>query len=235
MLEGHPGTCRVWTSLTTASANRGEVFFENIIEALKITSTTRACLSFQRPIGKTRGPISDAITVAWRFLEGVVDVKDLVSALGDNGVTITTTNGTLRITDMETLTASHQRWIVQQRQSQITRQVAKTKRKLDDDTGVPLPVPVKVTKKQAPRTIKRDTQARSVNDKKRKKRDPVVRAKKNKARKQQSRTAEQQHDVYVNRQNKRARETRTRVRASSYHQQVAWDLFPQLVALALFF
>ena len=91
MLEGHPGTCRVWTSLTTASANRGQVFFENIIEALKITSTTRACLSFQRPIGKTRGPISDAITVAWRFLEGVVDVKDLVSALGDNGVTITTT------------------------------------------------------------------------------------------------------------------------------------------------
>jgi len=228
MLEGHPGTCRVWTSLTTASANRGQVFFENIIEALKITSTTRACLSFQRPIGKTRGPISNAITVAWRFLEGVVDVKDLVSALGDNGVTITTTNGTLRITDMETLTASHQRWIVQQRQSQITRQVAKTKRKLDDDTGVPLPVPVKVTKKQAPRT----KQDRSVNNKKR---DPVVRAKKNKARKQQSRTAEQVHDVYVNRQNKRARETRTRVRASSYHQQVAWDLFPQLVALALFF
>ena len=131
---------------------------------------------------------------------------------------------------METLTASHQRWIVQQRQSQITRQVAKTKRKLDDDTGVPLPVPVKVTKKRAPRTIKRDTQARSVNNKKCKKRDPVVKAKKNK-----ERTAEQQHDVYVNRQNKRARETRTRVRASSYHQQVAWDLFPQLVALALFF
>ena len=218
MLEGHPGTCRVWTSLTTASANRGQVFFENIIEALKITSTTRACLSFQRPIGKTRGPISNAITVAWRFLEGVVDVKDLVSALGDNGVTITTTNGTLRITDMETLTASHQRWISQQRKSQITRQVAKTKRKLDDDTGVPLPVPVKVTKKRAPRTIKRDTQARSVNNKKCKKRDPVVKAKKNKAR---ERTAEQVHDVYVNRQNKRARDTRTRVRASSHHQQVA--------------
>ena len=214
-----------------ASANRGEGFFENIIEALQITSTTRACLSFQRPVGQTRGLISNAITVAWRFLEGVVDVKELVSALVANGVTITTTNGTLSITDMETLTASHQRWIVQQRQSQITRQVAKTKRKLDDDTGVPLPVPVKVTKKQAPRT----KQDRSVNNKKCKKRDPVVRAKKNKARKQQSRTAEQVHDVYVNRQNKRARETRTRVRASSHHQQVAWDLFPQPVALALFF
>jgi hypothetical protein len=215
-----------------ASANRGEGFFENIIEALQITSTTRACLSFQRPVGQTRGLISNAITVAWRFLEGVVDVKELVSALVANGVTITTTNGTLSITDMETLTASHQRWISQQRKSQITRQVAKTKRKLDDNTGVPLPVPVKVTKKRAPRTIKRDTQARSVNNKKRKKGDPVVRAKKNKAR---ERTAEQQHDVYVNRKNKRARETRTRVRASSYHQQVAWDLFPQLVALALFF
>ena len=215
-----------------ASANRGEGFFENIIEALQITSTTRACLSFQRPVGQTRGLISNAITVAWRFLEGVVDVKELVSALVANGVTITTTNGTLSITDMETLTASHQRWISQQRKSQITRQVAKTKRKLDDDTGVSLPVPVKVTKKRAPRTIKRDTQARSVNNKKCKKRPKRDQAKNNKAR---ERTAEQVHDVYVNRQNKRARETRTRVRASSYHQQVAWDLFPQLVALALFF